>query len=46
LVFVVVASVVVVLVCAKAKGAIAAQARIRMLFFMMFPPMLLVLELV
>ena len=41
LVFVVLDSVVVVLVCAKAKGAIAAQARIRMLFFMMFPSMLL-----
>jgi hypothetical protein len=35
LVFVV--SVVVVLVCAKAKGAIAAHAKIRMLFFIMFP---------
>jgi hypothetical protein len=35
LVFVV--SVVVVLVCAKANGAIAAQARMSMLFFMMFP---------
>ena len=41
LVFVVVASVVVVLVCAKAKGAIAAQARIRILFFIIFPPVLL-----
>src|SRR3954469_14892570 len=38
--FVVVAdSVVVVLVCAKAKGAIAAQARMSMLFFMIFPSM-------
>jgi F0F1-type ATP synthase membrane subunit c/vacuolar-type H+-ATPase subunit K len=34
---VVVDSVVVVLVCAKANGAIAAQARIRMLFFILFP---------
>src|SRR5438270_11067268 len=33
----VVDSVVVVLVCAKAKGAIAAQARMSMLFFMVFP---------
>src|SRR5207342_2691995 len=38
---VVVFSVVVVLVCAKAKGAIAAQARMRMLFFIMFPSMLI-----
>jgi hypothetical protein len=38
LVFVVLDSVVVVLVCAKAKGAIAAQARMSMLFFiLMFP---------
>src|SRR5437868_14200416 len=41
LVFVFVDSVVVVLVCAKANGAIAAQARIRMLFFIIFPPALL-----
>jgi len=33
----VVDSVVVVLVCAKAKGAIAAQARMSMLFFIVFP---------
>jgi hypothetical protein len=35
--FVVVDSVVVVLVCAKANGAMAAQARIRMLFFIIVP---------
>src|SRR5438309_7347482 len=36
-VFVVVDSVVVVLVWANAKGAMAAQARMRMLFFILFP---------
>jgi len=37
LVFVVVDSVVVVLVWANAKGAMAAQARMRILFFILFP---------
>src|SRR3954468_3018881 len=40
-VFVVVDSVVVVLVCANAKGAMAAQARMRMLFFILFPSLLM-----